>query len=151
MLGKNNTWNPSLAAALGSNQPNPNLKPLESFKLYGCCTWLLHLNEAMASELEGPDRIFVRPPYDFTKVQVRGLLESFGALRVFDWEAFTGNYNDYFGLATDEDVIVYVMLVNDVSHGLYTEASMERKVAHFGNNENKIFDPGISLLQLLCQ
>ncbi|XP_020697749.1 beta-glucosidase 34-like [Dendrobium catenatum] len=32
-----------------------------------------------------------------------------------------------------------------------SKASMERKVAHFGNNENEIFDPGICLLQLLCQ
>ncbi|PKU81088.1 Pentatricopeptide repeat-containing protein [Dendrobium catenatum] len=199
--------------------------------------FLLEAEESIASTDEVVYSILVD---GFCKV--RGLLESFGALRGFDWEAFTGNYNDYFGLATDDDVIVYVMLVNDVSHGLYTkainmgedvcgmptllqsicecrdwithkfaadslivvapysgqvisngnstlfeplkacsfdkvkpvrgglikvlhvwrrnsdkgdttvpEASMERKVTHFGNNENKIFDPGICLLQLLCQ
>ncbi|KAJ3675082.1 hypothetical protein LUZ60_004124 [Juncus effusus] len=36
--------------------------------------------------------------------------------------AFTGNYNEYFGLATDVDAVVYLMLVNDLIHGLYPEA-----------------------------
>ncbi|ERN13141.1 1,4-alpha-glucan-branching enzyme 2-2, chloroplastic/amyloplastic isoform X1 [Amborella trichopoda] len=36
--------------------------------------------------------------------------------------AFTGNYNEYFGLATDVDAIVYMMLANDMIHGLYPEA-----------------------------
>ncbi|KAJ4733665.1 hypothetical protein LUZ62_075174 [Rhynchospora pubera] len=36
--------------------------------------------------------------------------------------AFTGNYNEYFGLATDVDAVVYLMLVNDMIHGLYPEA-----------------------------
>ena len=35
---------------------------------------------------------------------------------------FTGNYNEYFGLATDVDAVVYLMLVNDLIHGLYPEA-----------------------------
>ncbi|KAI3725241.1 hypothetical protein L1987_65022 [Smallanthus sonchifolius] len=35
---------------------------------------------------------------------------------------FTGNYNEYFGLATDVDAVVYLMLVNDVIHGLFPEA-----------------------------
>lgn len=35
---------------------------------------------------------------------------------------FTGNYNEYFGLATDIDAVVYLMLVNDLIHGLYPEA-----------------------------
>ena len=35
---------------------------------------------------------------------------------------FTGNYNEYFGYATDVDAVVYLMLVNDVIHGLYPEA-----------------------------
>ena len=36
--------------------------------------------------------------------------------------AFTGNYNEYFGYATDVDAVVYLMLVNDVIHGLFPEA-----------------------------
>lgn len=36
--------------------------------------------------------------------------------------SFTGNYNEYFGYATDIDAVVYLMLVNDVIHGLYPEA-----------------------------
>ncbi|KAK1323416.1 hypothetical protein QJS10_CPA02g00640 [Acorus calamus] len=35
---------------------------------------------------------------------------------------FTGNYNEYFGFATDVDAMVYLMLVNDLIHGLYPEA-----------------------------
>lgn len=36
--------------------------------------------------------------------------------------AFTGNYDEYFGLATDVDAVVYLMLVNDMIHGLFPEA-----------------------------
>ncbi|KAF5747820.1 Starch branching enzyme 2.1 isoform 1 [Tripterygium wilfordii] len=36
--------------------------------------------------------------------------------------AFTGNYNEYFGLETDVDALVYLMLVNDMIHGLFPEA-----------------------------
>lgn len=36
--------------------------------------------------------------------------------------AFTGNYNEYFGFTTDVDAVVYLMLVNDVIHGLFPEA-----------------------------
>lgn len=36
--------------------------------------------------------------------------------------AFTGNYGEYFGLATDTDAVVYLMLVNDMIHGLFPEA-----------------------------
>ncbi|KAM2450931.1 hypothetical protein TB2_008350 [Malus domestica] len=36
--------------------------------------------------------------------------------------AFTGNYREYFGLATDVDAVTYLMLVNDLIHGLYPEA-----------------------------
>ncbi|KAF3776130.1 1-4-alpha-glucan-branching enzyme 2-1 [Nymphaea thermarum] len=36
--------------------------------------------------------------------------------------AFTGNYNEYFGFATDVDVVVYLMLANDLIHGLFPEA-----------------------------
>jgi 1,4-alpha-glucan branching enzyme len=35
---------------------------------------------------------------------------------------FTGNYNEYFGYSTDVDAVVYLMLVNDLIHGLYPEA-----------------------------
>ncbi|TQE04341.1 hypothetical protein C1H46_010126 [Malus baccata] len=35
--------------------------------------------------------------------------------------AFTGNYSEYFGLATDVDAVTYLMLVNDLIHGLYPE------------------------------
>jgi 1,4-alpha-glucan branching enzyme len=33
--------------------------------------------------------------------------------------SFTGNYGEYFGLSTDVDAIVYMMLANDMMHGLY--------------------------------
>ncbi|VAH48078.1 unnamed protein product [Triticum turgidum subsp. durum] len=35
---------------------------------------------------------------------------------------FTGSYHEYFGFATDVDAVVYLMLVNDLIHGLYPEA-----------------------------
>ncbi|EOA19974.1 hypothetical protein CARUB_v10000235mg [Capsella rubella] len=35
---------------------------------------------------------------------------------------FTGNYTEYFGLETDVDAVTYLMLVNDLIHGLYPEA-----------------------------
>ncbi|KAL6634238.1 hypothetical protein ACP70R_026909 [Stipagrostis hirtigluma subsp. patula] len=35
---------------------------------------------------------------------------------------FTGNYSEYFGFHTDVDAVVYLMLVNDLIHGLYPEA-----------------------------
>ncbi|KAF3564336.1 hypothetical protein DY000_02019867 [Brassica cretica] len=35
---------------------------------------------------------------------------------------FTGNYTEYFGLETDVDAVNYLMLVNDMIHGLYPEA-----------------------------
>lgn len=33
--------------------------------------------------------------------------------------AFTGNYNEYFGMATDADAVVYLMLVNSLLHDLF--------------------------------
>lgn len=33
--------------------------------------------------------------------------------------AFTGNYGEYFGMATDVDAMVYMMLANDMLHTLY--------------------------------
>jgi len=33
--------------------------------------------------------------------------------------AFTGNYGEYFGMATDVDAMVYLMLANDMLHTLY--------------------------------
>ncbi|KAH7372698.1 hypothetical protein KP509_17G017100 [Ceratopteris richardii] len=35
---------------------------------------------------------------------------------------FTGNYNEYFGLATDVDAVNYLMLANDMIHALYPNA-----------------------------
>ncbi|KAK6779441.1 hypothetical protein RDI58_021625 [Solanum bulbocastanum] len=35
---------------------------------------------------------------------------------------FTGNYKEYFGLTTDVDAVVYLMLVNDLIHGLFPDA-----------------------------
>lgn len=35
---------------------------------------------------------------------------------------FTGNYSEYFGYATDVDAVVYLMLINDLIHGLNPEA-----------------------------
>ncbi|KAG6771784.1 hypothetical protein POTOM_023176 [Populus tomentosa] len=35
---------------------------------------------------------------------------------------FTGNYNEYFGYATDIDAVVYLMVVNDMIHGLFPDA-----------------------------
>ncbi|KAJ6742441.1 14-ALPHA-GLUCAN-BRANCHING ENZYME, partial [Salix viminalis] len=35
---------------------------------------------------------------------------------------FTGNYNEYFGYATDIDAVVYLMVVNDMIRGLFPEA-----------------------------
>ncbi|CAK9860132.1 unnamed protein product [Sphagnum jensenii] len=34
---------------------------------------------------------------------------------------FTGNYGEYFGLNTDVDAVVYLMLANDMLHGLYPD------------------------------
>ena len=33
--------------------------------------------------------------------------------------AFTGNYDEYFGMATDGDAVVYLMLVNSLLHDLW--------------------------------
>ncbi|KAL6654375.1 hypothetical protein ACP70R_007840 [Stipagrostis hirtigluma subsp. patula] len=80
-------YNPSLAAALGPSQPNPNLNLAA-----------LGLTPGSAGGLEGPDRIFVGGlPYYFTEAQVRELLESFGPLRGFDLvkDRETGNSKGY--------------------------------------------------------
>uniref|UniRef100_A0A0D9XUG8 Splicing factor U2af large subunit n=1 Tax=Leersia perrieri TaxID=77586 RepID=A0A0D9XUG8_9ORYZ len=80
-------YNPSLAAALGPSQPNPNLNLAA-----------VGLTPGSAGGLEGPDRIFVGGlPYYFTEAQVRELLESFGHLRGFDLvkDRETGNSKGY--------------------------------------------------------
>ncbi|XP_020696787.1 splicing factor U2af large subunit B-like isoform X3 [Dendrobium catenatum] len=80
-------YNPSLAAALGPSQPNPNLNLAA-----------VGLMPGSAGGLEGPDRIFVGGlPYYFTEAQVRELLESFGPLRGFDLvkDRETGNSKGY--------------------------------------------------------
>ena len=33
--------------------------------------------------------------------------------------AFTGNYNEYFGMDTDVDAVVYLMLANDMMHSFF--------------------------------
>ncbi|XP_047339190.1 1,4-alpha-glucan-branching enzyme 2-2, chloroplastic/amyloplastic-like [Impatiens glandulifera] len=33
--------------------------------------------------------------------------------------AFTGNYSEYFGFATDVDAVTYLMLINDMIHGFF--------------------------------
>lgn len=35
---------------------------------------------------------------------------------------FSGDYNEYFGLNTDTDAVVYLMLANEMIHKLYPEA-----------------------------
>lgn len=35
--------------------------------------------------------------------------------------AFTGNYHEYFGMATDQEAMVYMMLANDMLHSLYPD------------------------------
>lgn len=35
---------------------------------------------------------------------------------------FTGDYGEYFGFATDCDAMVYMMLANDMVHGLYPDS-----------------------------
>ncbi|KAL5704532.1 hypothetical protein ACHQM5_022944 [Ranunculus cassubicifolius] len=80
-------YNPSLAAALGPSQPSSHL----NLQAVG-------LTAGSAGGLEGPDRIFVGGlPYYFTEVQIRELLESFGALRGFDLvkDRETGNSKGY--------------------------------------------------------
>lgn len=80
-------YNPSLAAALGPSQPNPNLN-----------LGAVGLTPGSAGGLEGPDRIFVGGlPYYLTETQIRELLESFGPLRGFDLvkDRETGNSKGY--------------------------------------------------------
>ncbi|XP_077224018.1 splicing factor U2af large subunit A-like isoform X2 [Tasmannia lanceolata] len=80
-------YNPSLAAALGPSQPNPNLN-----------LGAVGLTPGSVGGLEGPDRIFVGGlPYYFTESQIRELLESFGPLRGFDLvkDRETGNSKGY--------------------------------------------------------
>lgn len=52
-------------------------------------------------------------------VNVPSYTHNFACLMQVD---FTGNYNEYFGYATDVDAVIYLMLVNDMIHGLFPEA-----------------------------
>jgi len=36
--------------------------------------------------------------------------------------AFTGNYEEYFGMSTDVDAVIYLMLVNKLLHDLFPNA-----------------------------
>lgn len=36
--------------------------------------------------------------------------------------AFTGNYDEYFGMSTDADAVVYLMLMNSMVHDLFPHA-----------------------------
>ena len=37
-------------------------------------------------------------------------------------QGFSGDYNEYFGLNTDTEAVVYLMLANDVIHDYYPNA-----------------------------
>ena len=43
--------------------------------------------------------------------------------------SFTGNYNEYFGMATDIDAMNYLMLANEMIHALYPNAISVREYA----------------------
>ncbi|CAN6857199.1 unnamed protein product [Brassica oleracea] len=80
-------YNPSLAAALGPSQPNPNLNLAA-----------VGFSSGSTGGLEGPDRLFVGGiPYHLTEDQIRELLESFGPLRGFNLvkDRETGNSMGY--------------------------------------------------------
>ncbi|KAJ0252292.1 Splicing factor U2af large subunit A [Hirschfeldia incana] len=80
-------YNPSLAASLGPSHPSPHLNLAA-----------VGLTPGASGGLEGPDRIFVGGiPYYFTELQVRELLESFGALKGLDLvkDRETGNSKGY--------------------------------------------------------
>ncbi|CAK9152511.1 unnamed protein product [Ilex paraguariensis] len=80
-------YNPSLAAALGPSQPNPQLNLAAAGLTIGTI-----------GGAEGVDRIFVGGlPYYFTEEQITELLESFGSLRGFDLvkDRDTGNSKGY--------------------------------------------------------
>ncbi|KAJ4878489.1 Splicing factor U2af large subunit B [Raphanus sativus] len=80
-------YNPSLAAALGPSQPNPNLNLAA-----------VGLSSVSTGGLEVPDRLFVGGlPYYLTEDQIRELLESFGPLRGFNLvkDRETGNSMGY--------------------------------------------------------
>jgi hypothetical protein len=46
------------------------------------------------------------------------------AASVFHFQmSFTGNYHEYFGLNTDVDAVVYMMLANELVHALDPQAT----------------------------
>ncbi|RID77274.1 hypothetical protein BRARA_A00201 [Brassica rapa] len=80
-------YNPSLAASLSPSHPSPHLNLAA-----------VGLTPGASGGLEGPDCIFVGGlPYYFTELQVREMLESFGALKGFDLvkDRETGNSKGY--------------------------------------------------------
>ncbi|KAI5055687.1 hypothetical protein GOP47_0029208 [Adiantum capillus-veneris] len=80
-------YNPSVAATLGPSQPSPHLNLAA-----------VGLTPGAIGGADGPDRVFVGGlPYYLTEVQIKELLESFGALRGFDLvkDQDTGNSKGY--------------------------------------------------------
>lgn len=51
---------------------------------------------------------------------------------------FTGNYGEYFGLNTDVDALVYLMLANDMLHGLYPDVITIAEDVSWGTNRGLV-------------
>ena len=47
-------------------------------------------------------------------------------------DAFSGDYNEYFGLNTDSESLVYLMLANHMLHKLYPFCITVGEVIHIG-------------------
>ena len=43
-------------------------------------------------------------------------------------QGFSGDYNEYFGMNTDTDALVYLMLANNMLHSLYPEVTTVAEV-----------------------
>lgn len=46
----------------------------------------------------------------------------FSSLKLHDEAANAGNYEEYFGMATDVEAVVYMMLMNEMVHSLFPTA-----------------------------
>jgi hypothetical protein len=72
---------------------------------------------------------------------------SFGPFQV----EFTGNYAEYFGFATDVDAVVYLMLVNDMIHGLFPQAiTIGEDVSYFSSPLFWVLFDRISSMVMFC-